>query len=131
MFSHNGSQNRDLMPTARGPACDCGCPALPPLCYGYLRTDLVSEDAVATYDEVLARVAVVCGYQLGAVFHEPSPQAAPLSQALAELATECRRSGAHLVLTFRGHLSDMAVNRGCLLDYLRSRGDAEVIELPV
>jgi hypothetical protein len=68
--------------------------------------------------------------QLGTVFHEPGSQAAPLSQAITELASECRRSGAHLVLTFQGHLSDMPVNRACVLDYLRMRGDARVVELP-
>jgi len=130
MFSHNGFQNIEQALNESSPAPSCGCAALLPLCYGYLRTDLIAVGAVAVYDEALARMATARGYQLGTVFHEPSPQAAPLSRAVAELAAECRRADAHLVLTFQGHLSDMTVSRGCLLAYLRSRGHAEVIELP-
>ncbi|WP_157777929.1 hypothetical protein [Nocardia terpenica] len=103
---------------------------LPPLCYGYLRTDLVAEDAVEACDAMLARIASAeYQHELAGVFHESSPQSCQLPPELVRLVAECARAEAHLVLTFTGHLSGMGVARICVLDYIASRGHAHVVEV--
>ncbi|MEU1430222.1 hypothetical protein ABZ412_24395 [Nocardia sp. NPDC005746] len=100
-----------------------------PLAYGYLRTDLLSPQRLVETVTRLMAAATEHGHELATVFYEDSPQNAALPEAFAELAIECRRSGAHTVYTCSGHLGGMAVPRICLLDYLAARGSAHVLEL--
>ncbi|NQE89460.1 hypothetical protein [Nocardia terpenica] len=130
MFDHH--RNRD--PNSTSACCPVtaagGVAGLPPLCYGYLRTDLIADDAVEACDAVLARIASAeYHHQLASVFHESSPQSCQLPPELVRLVAECARAEAHLVLTFTGHLSGMGVARICVLDYIASRGHAHVVEV--
>ncbi|ATL69893.1 hypothetical protein [Nocardia terpenica] len=103
---------------------------LPPLCYGYVRTDLIADDAVEACDAALARIASVeYHHQLAGVFHESPQQSCQLPPELVRLVAECGRAEAHMVLTFTGHLSGMGVARICVLDYIASRGHAHVVEV--
>ncbi|QIS09821.1 hypothetical protein [Nocardia arthritidis] len=103
---------------------------LPPLCYGYLRLDLVDEDTVEAYDAALARIAFAeYQHQLAGVFHESSPQSCQLPPELVRLVAECVRAEAHMVLTIAGHLSGMGVARICVLDYIARQGRAHVVEV--
>ncbi|MFI2473071.1 hypothetical protein [Nocardia xishanensis] len=103
---------------------------LPPLCYGYVRTDLIGTDRIGEFDDELALIArVQFGHELAGVFHEPTPQNCQIPPALACLATECARAEANMILTPVGHLSGLAVARMCILDYLAARSGAHVIEI--
>ncbi|KZM71656.1 hypothetical protein AWN90_02725 [Nocardia terpenica] len=100
------------------------------MCYGYLRTDLIAEQAVEACDAELARIASAeYHHQLAGVFHESSPQNCQLPPELVRLVTECARAEAHMVLTFTGHLSGMGVARICVLDYIARQGHAHVVEV--
>ncbi|RMI30497.1 hypothetical protein [Nocardia stercoris] len=100
-----------------------------PLAYGYLRMDLISPQSLAGTVARLTAAAAEHGHELATVFYEDAPQSATLPEAFAELAMECRRSGAHTVFTLPGHLGGMAIPRICLLDFLAARGSAHVWEL--
>lgn len=103
---------------------------LPPLCYGYVRTDLIDADRIGGFDDELALIArVQFGHELAGVFHEPSPQNCQLPPALVCLATECARAEANMILTPVGHLSGLAVARMSILDYLAAKTTAHVIEI--
>ncbi|MFE3262544.1 hypothetical protein ACFXPS_44300 [Nocardia sp. NPDC059091] len=100
-----------------------------PLAYGYVRDDLLDDRESDSSDDRLRDTARSLGYELGTVFHEPSPQSATLPPAFVELVQECRRAAAHAVITLRGHMSQMAVCRMVLLEILDVRAGTAVYEV--
>ncbi|WP_327110698.1 hypothetical protein OHB12_23310 [Nocardia sp. NBC_01730] len=102
-----------------------------PLAYGYLRDDLLGDCDSDSSEDRLRNTARSLGYELGAVFREPAPQNAMLPPAFVDLVQECRRAAAHVVITLRGHMSDMAVCRMVLLTVLDVRAGATVHEVEV
>ncbi|MFC7426846.1 hypothetical protein [Nocardia tengchongensis] len=131
MFPPNGRQpegvSDDSSPADRKP--DASMTALPPLAYGYVRDDLLSDRDPSFSDKILRAAARSLGYALGTVFHEPTPQNATLPPAFVDLVRECRRAEAHTVLTLPGHLSGMSVCRMVLLAILDVRAEAAVQEV--
>ncbi|WP_433527263.1 hypothetical protein ACQPZ2_21910 [Nocardia pseudovaccinii] len=105
--------------------------ALLPLAYGYLRDDLLGASDSDSSEDRLRNTARSLGYELATVFHEPSPQIGTLPPAFVDLVQECRRAAAHVVITLRGHMSEMAVCRMVLLAVLDVRAGAAVHEVEV
>lgn len=103
--------------------------ALLPLAYGYLRDDLLDDHNPSPSEDRLRNIARSLGYELGTVFHEPEPQNGTLPPAFVDLVQECRRAAASMVITLRGHLSNMPVCRMILLTVLDVRAGAAVHEV--
>ncbi|WP_067480905.1 hypothetical protein [Nocardia amamiensis] len=103
--------------------------ALLPLAYGYSRDDLIHDRDRDAGEATLRAAATSLGYDLAAVFHEPSPQSGLLPPAFVDLIQECRRAGAHLVLTLQGHMSSMSMSRMVLHEVLHARAEAVVHEI--
>ncbi|MBU3061969.1 hypothetical protein KO481_10585 [Nocardia sp. NEAU-G5] len=102
-----------------------------PLAYGYLRDDLLGDGDSNSIEDRLRRAARSLGFELATVFHEPSPQNGTLPPAFVDLVQECRRAAAHVVITLRGHLSEMATCKMVLLTILDVRAGAAVHEVEI
>ncbi|MFJ4651075.1 hypothetical protein ACIP5Y_07355 [Nocardia sp. NPDC088792] len=100
-----------------------------PLAYGYLRADLLGNLTLDIGERILAASACKLGCELAAVFLESDPLSETVPPAFLDLLEECRRSGAHLVLTGCGHMSGMVVPHSCLLNVLALRADVHVCEV--
>ncbi|MEU7766738.1 hypothetical protein AB0B25_16635 [Nocardia sp. NPDC049190] len=101
--------------------------ALLPLAYGYVRDDMLRDSTSS--EGRLYNTARSLGYELGAVFHEPSPQNGTLPPAFVDLVQECRRAEAHTVITPHGHMSSISICRMVLLTMLDVRAAAAVHEV--
>ena len=99
---------------------------VPPLAYGYLRDDLLSERGRA--EGMLRAAATALGYELGTVFHEPRRGSEGLPPAFVDLLMECRRAAAIAVITPHGHLSE-TVSRTVLQTALVARCQLVVHEV--
>lgn len=103
--------------------------AVLPLAYGYLRDDLLDVVGLKAAESRLRNIASRLGFEIGIVFHEPTPQTATVPRAFLDMVQECRRAEARAVITASGHMSGMAIPRISLVAVLAERTGAFVWEI--
>nr|WP_245552420.1 hypothetical protein [Nocardia aobensis] len=94
-----------------------------------MRDDVIGDHDRDSGEDMLRAAARSLGYELGAVFHEPPTETGMLPPAFVDLIQECRRAGAHAVITLSGHMSNMSMSRMVLHAVLQVRAEAIVHEV--